>query len=154
MSKLEKIKQIAEQMPDSPEKEQGLRAYENLKLFEQIVMKAEQKEQAMSYLEKTKADAMKFYTEACEDAERWEQIVNDCEDEMIEIGQVRTRGSMHTRLLIMIVLVNILVLVMIVCSNCATTIRGTGQMISGVGQGTGTIVKGVGDYLQEEMEGK
>jgi hypothetical protein len=36
MSKLEKIKQIAEQMPDSPEKEQGLQAYENLKIFEQM----------------------------------------------------------------------------------------------------------------------
>lgn len=36
MSNLEKIKQIAEQMPDSPEKEQGLQAYENLKLFETI----------------------------------------------------------------------------------------------------------------------
>ena len=33
---LEKIKQIAEQMPDSPEKEQGLQAYENLKTFEVI----------------------------------------------------------------------------------------------------------------------
>jgi len=37
MSKsLEKIKQIAEQMPDSPEKQQALQAYENLKLFETI----------------------------------------------------------------------------------------------------------------------
>lgn len=36
MSNLEKIKQIAEQMPDSPEKEQGLQAYENLKMFETI----------------------------------------------------------------------------------------------------------------------
>jgi hypothetical protein len=36
MSSLEKIKQIAEQMPDSPEKEQGLQAYENLKIFETI----------------------------------------------------------------------------------------------------------------------
>ena len=36
MSDLEKIKQIAEQMPDSPEKEQGLQAYENLKMFETI----------------------------------------------------------------------------------------------------------------------
>ena len=36
MSDLEKIKQIAEEMPDSPEKEQGLQAYENLKIFEEI----------------------------------------------------------------------------------------------------------------------
>lgn len=36
MSSLEKIKQIAEQMPDSPEKEQGLQAYKNLKMFETI----------------------------------------------------------------------------------------------------------------------
>ena len=36
MSNLEKIKQIAEQMPDSPEKEQGLQAYENLMIFEQM----------------------------------------------------------------------------------------------------------------------
>lgn len=36
MSNLEKIKQIAEQMPNSPEKEQGLQAYENLKTFEVI----------------------------------------------------------------------------------------------------------------------
>jgi len=36
MSNLEKIKQIAEQMPDSPEKEQGLQAYENLKMFKTI----------------------------------------------------------------------------------------------------------------------
>jgi len=36
MSDLEKIKQIAEQMPDSPEKEQALQAYENLKTFETI----------------------------------------------------------------------------------------------------------------------
>lgn len=33
---LEKIKEIAEQMPDSPEKQQGLQAYSNLKLFETI----------------------------------------------------------------------------------------------------------------------
>ena len=37
MSKaLEKIKQIADQMPNSPEKERGLQAYENLKMFETI----------------------------------------------------------------------------------------------------------------------
>lgn len=36
MSSLEKIKQIAEQMPDSPEKEQGLQAYENLMAFEEM----------------------------------------------------------------------------------------------------------------------
>lgn len=36
MSDLEKIKQIAEQMPDSPEKQQVLQAYYNLKLFETI----------------------------------------------------------------------------------------------------------------------
>ena len=36
MPNLEKIKQIADQMPDGPEKEQGLRAYENLKMFETI----------------------------------------------------------------------------------------------------------------------
>ena len=36
MSNLEKIKQIAEQMPDSPEREQALQAYENLKIFEVI----------------------------------------------------------------------------------------------------------------------
>lgn len=34
MNNLEKIKQIAEQMPDSPEKGQALQAYENLKTFE------------------------------------------------------------------------------------------------------------------------
>ena len=36
MSSLEKIKQIAEQMPDSFEKQQALQAYHNLKLFETI----------------------------------------------------------------------------------------------------------------------
>ncbi len=36
MSDLEKIKEIADQMPDSPEKEQALQAYENLKTFEQM----------------------------------------------------------------------------------------------------------------------
>ena len=36
MSNLKKIKQIAEQMPDNPEKEQALQAYENLKIFEQM----------------------------------------------------------------------------------------------------------------------
>jgi hypothetical protein len=36
MSNLEKIKQIAEQMPDCPEKERGLQAYANLKTFETI----------------------------------------------------------------------------------------------------------------------
>ena len=39
---LEKIKQIAEQMPDSPEKKQGLRAYANLKIFETIADSFEQ----------------------------------------------------------------------------------------------------------------
>lgn len=33
---LEKIKQIAEQMPDSSEKQQALQAYSNLKTFEII----------------------------------------------------------------------------------------------------------------------
>lgn len=33
---LEKIKEIAEQMPDGPEKQQGLQAYSNLKKFEVI----------------------------------------------------------------------------------------------------------------------
>ena len=36
MSSLEKIKQIAEQMPDGPEKKQALQAYYNLKAFEVI----------------------------------------------------------------------------------------------------------------------
>lgn len=34
MSKLEKIKEIAEQMPDCPEKQQAMQAYSNLKMFE------------------------------------------------------------------------------------------------------------------------
>lgn len=33
---IEKIKQIAEQMPDSPERQTALQAYHNLKLFEVI----------------------------------------------------------------------------------------------------------------------
>jgi hypothetical protein len=55
-----------------------------------------------------------------------------------------------------VIVINVAVLLSIILatSSCVSTIRGTGQMISGVGQGTGTIVKGVGDYLQEEMEGK
>lgn len=36
MSNLEKIKEIAEQMPESPEKQQALQAYSNLKMFEVI----------------------------------------------------------------------------------------------------------------------
>jgi hypothetical protein len=36
MSELEKIKAIAEQMPNGPEKQQGLQAYSNLKMFETI----------------------------------------------------------------------------------------------------------------------
>jgi hypothetical protein len=36
MSNLGQIKQIAEGMPDSPEKEQALQTYENLKLFEMM----------------------------------------------------------------------------------------------------------------------
>ena len=36
MSNLEKIKQIAEQMPESPEKQTALQAYSNLKTFEVI----------------------------------------------------------------------------------------------------------------------
>ncbi len=36
MNNLEKIKQIAEQMPESPEKQQALQAYSNLKMFEVI----------------------------------------------------------------------------------------------------------------------
>ena len=36
MSDLEKIKQIAEQMPESPEKQTALQAYYNLKTFEII----------------------------------------------------------------------------------------------------------------------
>ena len=36
MSDLEKIKQIAEQMPDSLEKKSALQAYSNLKMFEVI----------------------------------------------------------------------------------------------------------------------
>jgi len=48
----------------------------------------------------------------------------------------------------------IILLAIIFLSGCPTAIRGTGQMISGIGQGAGTIITGVGDYLQEEMEGK
>ena len=36
MRDLEKIKQIAEQMPESPEKQSALQAYSNLKTFEII----------------------------------------------------------------------------------------------------------------------
>ena len=36
MSNLEKIKEIAEQMPESPEKQRALQAYSNLKTFEVI----------------------------------------------------------------------------------------------------------------------
>ncbi len=65
----------------------------------------------------------------------------------------RRESVAATRLRFLVVAVNLMVLAFIL-SSCTTTIRGTGQMISGIGQGTGTIVKGVGDYLQEEMEGK
>lgn len=37
MSNLEKIKEIAEQMPESPEKQRALQAYFNMKTFEIIV---------------------------------------------------------------------------------------------------------------------
>jgi len=36
MSNLEKVKEIAEQMPESPEKQLALQAYSNLKMFEVI----------------------------------------------------------------------------------------------------------------------
>ena len=36
MSELEKIKEIAKQMPESPEKQSALQSYSNLKLFEVI----------------------------------------------------------------------------------------------------------------------
>ena len=36
MSDLDKIKEIAEQMPESPEKQSALQAYYNLKTFEVI----------------------------------------------------------------------------------------------------------------------
>lgn len=36
MSNLEKIKEIAEQMPECPEKQQALQAYSNLKTLEVI----------------------------------------------------------------------------------------------------------------------
>ena len=36
MSNLEKLKEIAEQMPESPEKQRVLQAYLNLKMFEVI----------------------------------------------------------------------------------------------------------------------
>ena len=41
-------------------------------------MNEQEKENAKAYLEKTKQDAMKFYTEACTEAERWALIINDC----------------------------------------------------------------------------
>ena len=45
------------------------------------------------------------------------------------------------------ILVIVLVLIIILCSSCVSTIRGVGQATKGIGQGAG-------DFLIEEMEGK
>ncbi len=44
----------------------------------------------------------------------------------------------------------IFILLVAILAGCRSTIRGTGQVLQGIGTGTGTIVTGVGNYLVEE----
>lgn len=76
-------------------------------------------------------------------------LIKSIEDEM-----ERRESITAERLLTAACAINVLVIVVLFVSGCASTIRGVGQAVKGVGQGTGTIVAGVGDYLIEEMEGK
>ena len=119
--------------------------------IERLIMRDTEK--AIEALKKTKNDAASFYKEAVEDVERWGEVISDCDAEIAAI-QEEKRKSPYRRLLLLIIAVNLIVLASIILTGCTTAIRGTGEMISGIGQGGGTIVKGVGDYLIEEMEGK
>jgi hypothetical protein len=54
------------------------------------------------------------------------ELLRTCREQVKRLER-RILGTMHTRLLIMIVLVNILCLVMIVCSSCQTLKGGLGD---------------------------
>ena len=115
-------------------------------------MRTEEKEKALAYLEKTKVDAMMFYTEACEDVERWEEVINDCEDEALEI---RRSGNAAVEVLVVkvaLAIVTVLVLLSIVLTSGCQTVKeglyGTGRLAGAAGQDAKWIAEKLADNIQ------
>ena len=76
----------------------------------------------------------------------WSITPNEAYGELPE--QVKPKA--YKRVKRVVILVSIAVVLAIVLFGCRSTIRGTGQVLQGIGTGTGTIITGVGDYLVEE----
>ena len=97
-------------------------------------MRTEEKEKALAYLEKTKADAMMFYTEACEDVERWTEVINECEDEALEIRRSGNAAIEALVVKVALAIVTALVLLSIVLTAGCQTLKGvtgdTGWMLT------------------------
>lgn len=69
----------------------------------------------------------------------------------IEELKAKIRKKCRTGAIVCFVIAGIAAVILIIgLSSCRSTIRGTGQVLQGIGTGTGTIITGVGDYLVEE----
>ena len=115
-------------------------------------MRTEEKEKALAYLEKTKADAMVFYTEACEDVERWEEVINDCEDEALEIRRSGNAAIEALVVKVALAIVTALVLLSIVltagCQTVKAGLYGTGRLAGAAGQDAKWIAEKLADNIQ------
>ena len=72
---------------------------------------------AQDYLMKTKNDATRMYNDACEDVACWEQVINDCDQELGEIAKER---PMYGKARIAIMVVIVLILATVALSGCQT----------------------------------
>ncbi len=109
-------------------------------------MKEKQQEKALEALWKTKADAVKMLRDAEEDVQCWRVCIDDVNYQIANIHRERTakKGTMHTKVMIMLVITAILALVSIFTCGCQTA--------KGVMGDTAWLLQSGADNIQTERK--
>ena len=108
-------------------------------------MKEREREEVIKYWNKTKRDAMIFYTEACEDADRWKDVIEECDAEVV--AAVHSKGSADIQALIVkftLAFITFLVLVTIIYTTSGC------QTVKGVCGDTGWILTELSENIQTQ----
>ena len=85
-------------------------------------------EQEIQTLQRAKGNAVAFWHCNDESQDFWEQVIDDCDEDIIEIANRKPPEPMFTRARLAVMLVIALILLVIALSGCQTVKGGLGDL--------------------------